>query len=251
MEMGTSSAKILSIRDSIANSEYLQPSPLSISIDKITNSIYEAISKDPHLEKVTEWHNCNECQLHCNRTQVIFGSGSYKSSLVVIGEAPGPTEDTEGVAFCGPTGSMLRTTLQKLGLDVINDVYFTNTLGCIPKDSKNSSFRAPNPSEIQACLPRLNYILDKIFPNRLATLLLGKPAYVTYKNRNSPDKISEDNKLLRMGDVLGWQDKANSTYVAYHPSYILRRNDKELTQSWINSLGEIVKLIKEIKNAKR
>lgn len=249
MEMGTSSEEVRSVRDYISSK--FGPDP--VVIDKITNGLYASMAKDPHLEATTEWYFCTQCDLHCNRTQVVFGSGSYKAGLVIIGEAPGPTEDIEGVAFCGPTGTLLRTALQKLGMDITNDVYFTNTLGCIPKDSKNSPFRAPNPSEIQACLPRLNYILDKIFQNRHATLLLGKPAYVTYKNRNTPDLISEDTKLLRMGDVLGWQnkDKASKTYVAYHPSYILRRNDKELTQSWINSLGELVKFVKEAKNAER
>lgn len=251
--MDRSGQEIRSVRDSVAKSEYLLTNFPDISIDKITNSIYMAMAKDPHLEAVTEWYFCKQCELHCNRTQVIFGSGSYNSKIVVIGEAPGPREDEEGVVFCGPTGTLLRLTLKKLGLDTVNEVYFTNTLGCIPKDSKNSGFRAPNPSEIEACLPRVKYILDKIFPNRYGTLLLGKPAYVTFKNRNTPEKISEDNKLLKMADVLGWhkEDNAPPAFVAYHPSYIMRRNDKELTQSWINSIGEFVKFVKEAKNAER
>ncbi|MFM9127387.1 MAG: uracil-DNA glycosylase family protein, partial [Solirubrobacterales bacterium] len=49
-----------------------------------------------------ESSGCERCpQLVESRTQVVFGSGPADAKLMLVGEAPGASEDREGLPFVG------------------------------------------------------------------------------------------------------------------------------------------------------
>src|SRR4026207_1079267 len=55
----------------------------------------------------------------------VGGEGPLKSKLMVIGEAPGATEEQYGKPFIGATGEMLDSMLSSAGIDRA-DCYVTN-----------------------------------------------------------------------------------------------------------------------------
>src|SRR5262249_59824654 len=47
---------------------------------------------------------CTRCKLSKSRSTVVFGSGSPRARLLVVGEGPGEEEDRQGNALVGPAG---------------------------------------------------------------------------------------------------------------------------------------------------
>ncbi|OLC12635.1 MAG: hypothetical protein AUH29_15730 [Candidatus Rokubacteria bacterium 13_1_40CM_69_27] len=72
---------------------------------------------------------CRRCRLCEARTTVVFGSGSARAELVVIGEGPGADEDAQGKPFVGRAGQLLTKMLESVKLSR-DEVYITNTVKC-------------------------------------------------------------------------------------------------------------------------
>ena len=56
-------------------------------------------------------HGCKGCDLYLNATQTVFGAGSPKADIMLVGEQPGDQEDKAGVPFVGPAGRLLDKAL--------------------------------------------------------------------------------------------------------------------------------------------
>src|SRR5262245_62197337 len=50
---------------------------------------------------------CRRCKLCKSRSTIVFGSGSPRARLMVIGEGPGEEEDKQGKPFVGRAGQLL------------------------------------------------------------------------------------------------------------------------------------------------
>ena len=61
------------------------------------------------------YQNCTSCALCLNRKNVVRGDGDTNAQLVLIGEAPGSTEDKTGLPFTGRAGKLLDTILEEVG----------------------------------------------------------------------------------------------------------------------------------------
>jgi uracil-DNA glycosylase len=48
---------------------------------------------------------CQGCELYKMATQAVFGEGSRKAAVVIVGEQPGDQEDRAGRPFVGPAGN--------------------------------------------------------------------------------------------------------------------------------------------------
>jgi len=70
---------------------------------------------------------CTACPLYKNATQTVFGEGSKRAKLILLGEQPGDQEDLSGKPFVGPAGQLLDRALEEAGIDR-NAVYVTNTV---------------------------------------------------------------------------------------------------------------------------
>ena len=104
----------------------------------------------------------------------MFWKGDPLSSTLLIGEAPGAQEDQTGYPFMGPAGVVLERFLREDGLDFEGDnsVFLVNVIGCRPV--AGSTNRAPHGKEVQACLPRLEEVINAIHPWNV--VLMGKTA---------------------------------------------------------------------------
>ena len=125
--------------------------------------------------------SCTACGLAKTRTQTVFSDGREQARLMFIGEAPGQSEDEQGVPFVGAAGQLLTDIIRKgMGL-ARSEVYIANVLKCRPPGNRD-----PAPDEIQACEGHLFRQIELIRPRVVATLgnfatklLSGKPTGIT------------------------------------------------------------------------
>jgi uracil-DNA glycosylase family 4 len=124
---------------------------------------------------------CTRCvELAATRTSVVFGAGNADAELMFIGEAPGASEDEQGVPFVGRAGKLLEQLLGEIG-QKRTDVFIANTLKCRPPGNRD-----PLPIEIQNCEEYLVRQIELIEPRVVCTLgnfatklLRGDPAGIT------------------------------------------------------------------------
>ncbi len=107
---------------------------------------------------------CRRCALGSTRDKLVFGSGDPDARLMLIGEAPGRSEDRVGRPFVGAAGKLLDELLASIGLDRA-DVYIANVLKCRPPGNRD-----PRPEEIEACAPFLQGQVDAVDPAIVVTL---------------------------------------------------------------------------------
>src|SRR5690349_18621510 len=109
--------------------------------------------------------DCTRCpQLAATRTTVVFGSGNSDADLMFVGEAPGRSEDEQGLPFVGQAGRLLSELLGDIGLER-SDVFVANVLKCRPPGNRD-----PLPLEIANCQDYLFRLLQLIQPKVVCTL---------------------------------------------------------------------------------
>ena len=148
---------------------------------------------------------CVLCDLCKTRKNVVFGSGNRHAQLMVIGEAPGATEDEEGLPFVGAAGQLLTKMLLAIQLPR-EQVYIANILKCRPPNNRD-----PKPDEVATCTPYLQRQIALIQPKLI--LALGRIA-AQYLLKTTQSLAS-----LR-GTVHDYQ--GTPLQVTYHPAYLLR-----------------------------
>jgi DNA polymerase len=125
-------------------------------------------AEDRREELKAVWQQASACtrcpQLAATRQTVVFGSGNADADLMFVGEAPGASEDRQGVPFVGQAGRLLDTLLSEIGL-TRGDVFVANVLKCRPPGNRD-----PLPQEIDACQDYLFRQLELIRPNVVCTL---------------------------------------------------------------------------------
>ena len=106
---------------------------------------------------------CDFCpQLAATRTQVVVATPCRQGGLLVIGEAPGNDEDTNGIGFVGAAGKALRTLLHEENLSS-PDYGVANICRCRPCDSQGKN-RPPTAAEVGHCLPYLGSLIRAVRP---------------------------------------------------------------------------------------
>ena len=88
---------------------------------------------------------CRACPLRSGCRRPVPGCGNAESPIMIIGEAPGRSEDRHGKPFIGPSGRELDVYLSKAGLSR-QACYITNVVKCRPEDDRD-----PLPLEQTIC----------------------------------------------------------------------------------------------------
>jgi uracil-DNA glycosylase len=148
---------------------------------------------------------CRRCGLAKSRCKFVFGNGAASAEIVLVGEAPGATEDQQGVPFVGEAGRLLDKILASIQLKR-EEVFTCNVLKCRPPENRD-----PQPGEVAECLPYLRKQLELIQPTFI--LCLGRHAAQTLLD------TTETLSNLR-GRVHTWQ--GIRLIVTYHPAALLR-----------------------------
>ncbi len=164
---------------------------------------------------------CTRCRLSRGRTQVVFGVGDPKASLMFVGEAPGFHEDRLGEPFVGRAGRLLDSLCADVGLSRNHGVYITNVLKCRPPANRD-----PQPDEIASCRPYLQEQLSHIDPGVVVTL----GAFATRLLLEDVTGGPIDPARVPVSRVAGYRfDLAGRTLIpTFHPAAALRGNEGAL-----------------------
>jgi uracil-DNA glycosylase len=130
------------------------------------NGPHSAEQRREALKQVlVQARGCTRCpELAATRKTVVFGAGNANADLMFVGEAPGASEDEQGVPFVGRAGKLLETLLQEIGMER-NDVFIANVLKCRPPGNRD-----PHPIEIENCREYLYRQVELIQPRAICSL---------------------------------------------------------------------------------
>ena len=152
---------------------------------------------------------CVRCpELAATRKTVVFGAGNANADLMFVGEAPGASEDEQGVPFVGRAGKLLEKLLGEIGIER-KDVFIANTLKCRPPGNRD-----PLPIEIDNCQSYLRSQVELIQPTVICTL--GN--FSTKLLRGDPTGIT---RLHGQPEVLTLGRRAVRLYPIFHPAAAL------------------------------
>ncbi|MCE9601473.1 MAG: uracil-DNA glycosylase [Gemmatimonadetes bacterium] len=166
---------------------------------------------------------CKACSLSATAINHVPGEGNPNAKFVVVGEAPGATEDELGRPFVGKSGDLLTKILEAIQLKR-EDVFICNVLKHRPPGNRN-----PTDPEIAACAPFLLRQLEILQPKVI--LALGTFAAQT---------------LLKSDSTIGQLRGIEHTYhgiplvATYHPAALLRN------PNWKRPAWEDVQLARRI-----
>jgi len=173
-----------------------------------------------------EIKRCTKCPLHKTRRNAVPGEGSGRLGVMIVGEAPGSSEDEQGRPFVGAAGNLLNKTLSALGVER-GDLYITNVVKCRPPGN-----RTPMREEVVACLPYLLRQIEILRPRRIIALgAVSAGALLGLIGR----------QVERVGDVRGKCFRGKVTgidveiCVTYHPAAVLR--NPRLKETFVGDLA--------------
>ncbi len=149
--------------------------------------------------------DCCRCALYKDRGAILFGRGSRKAELFIVGEYPNAVDDACGVLGSGPEGDLLTKMLAAIGLDM-ERVYVTSIVKCRVPEGK-----LPTRAETAACLPFLMAQIEVVSP-RVICAMGPLAAQILLKSRQP---------LVRLRGRFH-QLNGIPLMATFHPSYLLR-----------------------------
>ena len=160
-------------------------------------------------------------ELKKDAKNMVFGDGDTQSPMLILGEAPGATEDEQGKPFVGASGELLNKMLATIEVNR-NKTYVTNVINWRPTDN-----RTPTSEEINFFKPILykHILLQK--PKLI--FVLGS---IAMKALDLPGPISLQRSIVHNFQGI-------PVIISFHPSYLLRRQDaKRLAKNDLEFLKE-------------
>lgn len=158
---------------------------------------------------------CKRCPLAFTTKAPVPFEGD--SDIMVVGEAPGEQEETEGRPFIGRSGQLLRNILNLSG---IQQPYITNVVKCRPPSN-----RTPTLAESLVCG---NHLLLEIFIKRPRVIICCGKVPIGFLFRHAG--LNFDGKVtptLFMAHPVKFKSVSTVLAPIYHPSYLLRRNSPQ------------------------
>ncbi|MHC5306585.1 UdgX family uracil-DNA binding protein [Bartonella sp. LJL80] len=175
---------------------------------------------------------CQRCPLHCYATQAVCGEGNAAAKLMVVGEQPGDREDLIGRPFSGPAGQLFNRTCEQVGLDRSN-IYLTNAVKHFKYEmrGKRRMHKTANRSEIQHCRWWL-----------LQEIALVKPKLIVTMGATALFSLTGNNKsLTEMQGKIITSEELPPILPTIHPSYLLRLQDKVLSNKQEEAFARVLK----------
>ena len=166
---------------------------------------------------------CTRCPLYSTAKNPVPGEGNPDADFMLVGEAPGATEDETGRPFVGQAGQLLSKILEAIKLRR-EDVFICNVLKHRPPGNRD-----PKPDEVTACSPFLIRQIEVIRPKVIVAL--GTFAAQTLLETK-----------LSIGKLRGQihQYYGVPLVVTYHPAALLRN------PAWKRPTWEDVQLARRI-----
>ncbi len=209
--------------DDVSRLAYLQAMDIDVWVQR-TPQVKPGLRQEvaaPQSSLADQWTtlqeqvaSCEQCELCATRTQTVFGSGNQQADWMFIGEAPGQSEDEQGLPFVGRAGQLLTEMIRALGF-AREQVYIANVLKCRPPGNRD-----PKADEVTACRAYLQQQIDLVQPKMI--LAVGRIAAQNLLQTQEP--------LAKLrGKIHQWGEKP--VIVIYHPAYLLR-SPLEKRKAW-------------------
>lgn len=198
------------------------------------NPAPELLEQGASLDQVAEAsRGCTACDLYKNATQTVFGEGSARAEVMLVGEQPGDQEDVAGEPFVGPAGKLLDRALEEAGIDR-RKTYVTNVVKhfkWMPK-GKRRIHKKPNREEITACSPWLE-----------AEIALVKPKVVVCLGATAAQALlgASFRVTKERGKFIEW-DLEPMVTATVHPSSILRADDERRDSEFAALVADLRKV---------
>jgi DNA polymerase-1 len=142
---------------------------------------------------------------------------------MVIGEAPGATEERTGLPFVGASGAILTDLLEENGFNR-DEVYICNAVSCRPPGNKT-----PTKGEIKACKKWLDYQIAMVKPKFV--LLLG----------NVPLMSVTGSAGIMKKRGKAWKQDGIVWLATFHPAFALRDpNQRDIISRDFGLFADIV-----------
>lgn len=176
---------------------------------------------------------CRKCGLCNGRKRVVTASGNDRAKVMIVGEAPGYSEDEKGRPFVGQSGDILRREwLPKAGLH-LRDCYITNIVKCIPRNGARG-VRKPTPTEQKICSIWLEKEIEMVEPDVIVAIggtALGVMSDEKSILKNNGKEFSVITPHRRYDEIKG--------FALVHPAYLIRGNKVDMDEP-LGALGELV-----------
>lgn len=180
---------------------------------------------------------CGACGLYksCQSPKMPV-SGDGRRKILIVGEAPGEDEDKENLQFVGKTGRRLDKTLHKVGIDMREDCWLTNTLICRPPDNAS-----PTDEQIEYCRPNFRNTVKDLDPYFI--IPLGAAAVQTVIGSFWREDV---------GSISTWAGFRIPSQIpnawicpTFHPSYIERLDTPVADLIWLDHFKAIADQVEE------
>jgi DNA polymerase len=180
--------------------------------------------------------SCRMCGLCERRKNTVPGEGPPNSLVMVIGEAPGADEDTQGRPFVGPAGQLLDKMLASIGLSRSTNCFIANILKCRPPNNRD-----PEPDERAACIHFLESQIMLLKPQ--AILCAGRVSAQTLLQTTAPMASLRNGQRWEYTLVKNGIELTIPLFATYHPSALLRN------EGWKRPAWEDLKAFREFLNS--
>lgn len=169
--------------------------------------------------------NFDGCKLKLTASNTVFSDGKFGAPIMMIGEAPGASEDEEGIPFCGRSGQLLDNVMKSIGLSREENLYITNTIFWRPLANRN-----PTTEEIEICRPFVEKHIALAKPKLL--ILVGATAISALlgKKLQIADIRQENHEYKNQ-----YLDNTITTTAILHPAYLMRQPSQKRTM-WYDLL---------------
>jgi len=198
--------------------EQVPTPPTSLTVSPLPDARYAG-----HADFVQALQGLRGDPLQAEGTRVVIHRGNAGAKIMVIGEAPGETEDVEGKPFVGRAGKLLDAILASVGLDE-SSVYITNVVLRRPPNN-----RTPSASEVAWYLP---YLMENVrLVDPLIILLAGACACKALLplEKQGITRIRGQWFERRFGTEGGLDGQGSRLVMPiFHPSYLLRNPSRKV-----------------------
>jgi uracil-DNA glycosylase len=183
---------------------------------------------------------CRNCEIGCNGTRAVSGTGDALSRVMIVGEQPGDQEEQVGQPFVGPAGILLNTALDQAGI-ARESMWLTNAVKHFKYQAQGKRRLHQNPAarEIDVCRWWLDSERTLIQPRLI--LALGASAGRAIIGRTP--SVKTERGLLDI-DASGAE-----LWLTVHPAYLLRLDgkafDREM-EAFTDDLSRFAARIREL-----